>query len=61
MKSKNTWNLFARGEKCYSKLKQLINIVDPRKEDTYQEGLLVANWAQIKKRKQKTAPLSSSF
>lgn len=28
-------------------LKQLVTIVDAEKEDIYQKGLLVANWAQI--------------
>lgn len=30
------------------------NTVDPEKEDTYYEGLLVANWARIKNKQTKT-------
>lgn len=31
--------------------KYVVSLVDPEKEDTYQEGVLVANWAQILKNK----------
>lgn len=37
--------------------KYVVSLMDPEKEDTYQEGVLVANWAQILK-KQSLAAIS---